>query len=63
MIKLELLGSKELYRINSEADYSEISLGKFGDEVDLDKLSIKFDNGGLEALQNITRGQELVLVV
>ena len=52
MIELKLKGIKRSYQIDSSADYFEIKLGEFNEEIDTDKLDVQLDNGGLENLRD-----------
>ena len=65
LINLELRGfqKEKVYRINSRLDYSEISLGKLDKEIDINRLNITFENGGLENLRDEFRGQEFFLSI
>ena len=52
LFELKLKGIKRSYQIDSSADYSEIKLGEFKEEIDTDELNIQIDNGGLENLRD-----------
>ena len=52
IVNLRLKGLREdLFRVDSDREYTEINLGELNKEVDVSKLNVTFENGGLEALR------------